>query len=122
MRLRSLAILLGPSLLLSACASQQEIAARNADAERVAQSQREARCNSFGYRRGSPDYSQCLERMYAADQQQKAAEQAAKADRMQRVGDALQGLGAGLSAAGAPPPPMQQPVQCTTIGRTTTCN
>jgi hypothetical protein len=119
---RGLVTLLLLSVLLSACASQQEIAARNADAERLAQSQRDNRCASFGYQRGSPEFSKCLERMYAADQQQKAAQQAAEADRMQRVGDALQGLGAGLSAAGAPPPPMQQPVQCTTVGRTTTCN
>jgi hypothetical protein len=118
----SVALLILSSVLLSACGSQREIAARNADAERLTQSQRENRCTSFGYQPGLPEFSKCLERMYVADQQQKAAEQAAEADRMQRVGDALQGLGAGLSAAGAPPPPMQRPVQCTTVGRTTTCN
>jgi hypothetical protein len=119
---RGLVALILSSVFLSACASQQEIAARNADAERLAQSQRQSRCTSFGYQRSSPEFNKCLERMYVADQQQKAAEQAAEADRMQRVGDALQGLGAGLSAAGAPPPQMQQPVQCATVGRTTTCN
>ena len=111
-------------LLLSACASPQEIAARNAEAQRVAQSQQETRCASFGYRRGSPEFASCLERMYVADQQQKAAEDAAAAAQRERVGNALQGLGAGLSAAGAPPPmapTMNQPIRCNTIGTTTTC-
>jgi hypothetical protein len=100
MRPRSIGLLMTSAVLLSACASQQEIAARNAEADRVAQSQREARCNSFGYRRGSAEYSSCLERMYVADQQQKAAQEAAEAARAERVGTALQEAGAALSNIG----------------------
>lgn len=111
-------------LALSACASREEIAARKAETERLAASQRDARCASFGHKRGSPDFSRCLESMYVQDQQMAAAKEAEDAARVQRVGDALQQAGDSLSAISPPPPPVQpmrEPVRCNRIGNTATC-
>jgi len=116
---RSIAILAASCILLTACASRQEIAARKAEAERVAQSKREERCASFGYTRGTPDFSHCLENQYVQDQQQAAAERAEDAARAQRIGNSLQQAGAALSSINPPP---RQSVVCNTIGTMTTCN
>src|SRR5258708_24515827 len=121
---RSISVLVASCVVLSACASRQEIAARKAEAERVAQSKREERCASFGYTRGTPDFSRCLENLYLQDQQTAAAEKAEDAARAQRIGNGLQQAGAALSAISPPPPPMQpthHPAHCHTIGTTTTC-
>lgn len=123
---RSFALLALACITLSACASQEQIASRRAEAEQAATAHRETRCSSFGYKRGSSDFNHCLERMYVQDQQQLAAEKAEEVARVQRVGDALQQAGASLSAVGSPPQPVavdpiRPPVRCSTIGTTTTC-
>jgi len=56
-------------VLLGACASREEIAAKKAAAEQVAQAEREKHCASFGYQPGTPAYSKCLENLYAQGQQ-----------------------------------------------------
>src|SRR4051794_4570731 len=89
-------------VLLSACASREEIASRKAQAEQVAQSQRESRCTSFGYQRGSPDFSKCLENMFIHDQQQAAVQRAEDDRRAQALGDGLKGAGAALSNISKP--------------------
>ena len=52
-------------LALSACVSEEEMAARR----QMAQANREKQCASFGYKLGTPDYSKCLESLYLQDQQ-----------------------------------------------------
>jgi hypothetical protein len=118
---KSISLLLVSGALLSACASREEVAARNAQAEQVAQSQRETRCTSFGYRRGSADYSKCLERLYLQDQQLAAADEANQAARVQAAAEGLQRAGAALQAINPPPPPSTS-FRCSTFGNTTTCN
>jgi hypothetical protein len=123
---RNAALVLATAVLLTGCASREEIAAKKAAAERAAQASREARCTSFGYKSGAPDYSRCLESMYLQDQQMAAAKEAEDAARAQRVAAGLQQAGASLSAIGQPPPPtpppmFNPPVRCNTIGTTTTC-
>jgi hypothetical protein len=108
-------------MLLSACASREEIAARKVQADQVAQSQRETRCTSFGHQRGSTDYSKCLESLYLQDQQLVAAEEANRAARLQAAAQGLQQAGAALSAINPPPQPSPS-FRCTTFGNTTTCN
>jgi hypothetical protein len=78
-------------------------------AAQAAQAQRQARCSSFGYQPGTPDYSQCLERMYVADQQQIAAQQAQQAAALDGLGTSLQRAGAALQQAGTPPPGVMAP-------------
>ncbi len=121
---KSVTLLLASCVLLSACASREQMAARKAQQEQVSQTKREEHCATFGYKPGTPDYNHCLENLYVQDQQTAAAEKAEDAARAQRIGNGLQQAGAALSAIGPPPPPMQpmnQPVHCSTIGTTTTC-
>jgi hypothetical protein len=105
-------------LVLTACASREQIASRKAAAEQAAQADREKRCTSFGYQRGSPDYSKCLESMYLQDRQ---IAEAAEARRQARLDDAAQDFqraGAALQGISPPPAPI---VRCQTFGNTTTC-
>lgn len=112
------------ALLLSGCVSTEEAAARRAAEAQAARSSREARCSSFGYQRGTPDYSHCLESMYVQDQQAAAAEAANDEARRERIGRSLRQAGAALQAA-SPPPPSPAVVHCNTMpmgpGTTTTC-
>jgi hypothetical protein len=73
---KAMMVLALAGLVLAACASREEIAAKKAAADQAAQADREKRCTSFGYQRGSPDYSKCLESMYLQDQQMAAAAEA----------------------------------------------
>jgi hypothetical protein len=106
------------AVLLTACASREEIAAKKAATEQAAQADREKRCTSFGYQRGSPDYSKCLESMYLQDQQMEAAAEANRRARLQAAGEAFQQAGAAMQSISPPPPPI---VRCQTFGNTTTC-
>jgi hypothetical protein len=110
------------AVLLTACASREEIAAKKAASEQAAQADREKRCTSFGYQRGSPDYSKCLESMYLQDRQLAAAEEATRRARLQAAGQALQQAGAAMQSISPPPQPV---VHCNTmptgIGTSTTC-
>jgi hypothetical protein len=111
-------------VLLSACASREQIAARKVEAEQAAQSKRDDQCARFGYKRGTSDFSHCLENLYVQDQQQAAAERAEDAARAQRIGNSLQQAGAAMQAISPPPPPiepMRRPITCNTFGTTTTC-
>lgn len=121
---KSVTLLLASCVLLSACASREQIAARKSQQEQVAQTKREEHCATFGYKPGTPDYSHCLENLYVQDQQTAAAEKAEDAARAQRIGNALQQAGASMQAISPPPPPiepMHRPVTCNTFGTTTTC-
>jgi hypothetical protein len=123
MECRSFVLILS-CVLLTACASREQVAARKAEAEQAAQSKREEHCALFGYKRGTPDFSRCLENLYVQDQQLAAAEKAEDAARVQRIGNSLQQAGAAMSSISQPPPPMEpmrQPIRCSTIGTTTTC-
>jgi len=110
------------AVLLTACASREEIAAKKAASEQAAQADREKRCTSFGYQRGSPDYSKCLESMYLQDRQLAAAEEANRQARVQAAAEGLQRAGAALQSISPPPQPV---VHCNTmptgIGTSTTC-
>ncbi len=111
-------------VLLSACVTSEERAAQRARAEQVAAVQRDARCASFGYNRGSPEFSKCLESMFVQQQQMAAIEEANRQARLQAAATGLQQAGAAMSAIGQPPPPMEpmrQPMRCNTIGTSTTC-
>lgn len=122
MRLHVIPALILSGLVLSACASREEIAAKKAAAEQAAQADHEKRCTSFGYQRGSPDYSKCLESLYLQDQQLEAAEKADRRARVQAAGQALQQAGAAMQSISPPPQPV---VHCNTmptgIGTSTTC-
>jgi hypothetical protein len=118
MAIRSSVLILS-CLLLCACASSEERAARKAESERVAATQRDARCASFGYQRGSPDFSRCLESMYVQDQQQAAIEESNRQARLQAAAQSLQQAGAALQSINPPPSPT---IRCQTFGNTTTCN
>jgi hypothetical protein len=106
------------AVLLTACASREERAARKAAAEQMAQADREKRCTSFGYQRGSPDYSKCLESMYLQDQQMAAAAEARRQANLDDGSQDFQRAGAALQGISPPPPPI---VRCQTFGNTTTC-
>jgi hypothetical protein len=99
-------------LLLSACASREEIAAKKAAADQAAQADRENRCTSFGYQRGSSDYSKCLESMYIQDQQMTAAADANRRARLQAAGQALQQAGAAMQSISPPPQPVVIATRC----------
>lgn len=109
-------------VLLSACASREEIALKKAAAERVAQADRAKRCASFGYQRGTPDYSKCLERAYVQDQQTRAIEEANRRAQAQAAAEGLQRAGAALQSISSPTQPM---IHCNTVptgmGTSTTC-
>jgi hypothetical protein len=120
MEVRSSVLILS-CVLLSACASREEIAAKKAAAEQVAQADREKRCASFGYQRGTPDYSKCLESLYLQDQQLAAAAEANRRARMQAAAEGLQRAGAALQSISPPPPQPQPTIRCETFGNTTTC-
>jgi hypothetical protein len=99
-------------LALSACVSEEEMAARR----QMAQANREKQCASFGYRLGTPDYSKCLESLYLQDQQLAAAEEAQR----RTLGQRLRAAGAAIQSANP------SPVRCTTMpngigGTNTTC-
>jgi hypothetical protein len=117
-----MSVLMLSCLLLSACASREEIAAKKAAAEQMAQADREKRCTSFGYQRGSMDYSKCLESMYLQDQQMAAAAEARRQARLDDAATSLQQAGAALQSISPPPRPV---VHCNTmptgIGTSTTC-
>jgi len=130
MRLSAITFLIVSSLVLCACASREEIAARHAAAEQTAELERANRCGSFGYKVGTPDYSHCLERMYVQDQQAAATEEANRQARIQAAAEGLQRAGAALQNISPPPPPppqpmFNQPVHCNTMpmgaGTSTTC-
>jgi hypothetical protein len=122
MKLTSGAVLVFCCVLLSACASREEIAARHVAAGQAAEAERANRCGSFGYKVGTPDYSHCLERMYVQDQQAAATEEANRRARIQAEAQALQQAGAALQNISPPPSPV---VHCNTtpsgIGTSTTC-
>jgi hypothetical protein len=121
MAIKSGAVLILTGLLLTACASQQERAAKRAAAEQAAGVDRANRCASFGYKLGTPDYSHCLENMYVQDQQKAAAEEVQRQARVEAAAAGLQQAGAAMSAIGQPPPPPPPIVRCQTFGNTTTC-
>ena len=110
------------AVLLTACASREERAARKAAAEQMAQADREKRCTSFGYQRGSPDYSKCLESMYLQDRQMAAAAEARRQAQLDDAATSLQQAGAALQSISPPPQPV---IHCNTMptgpGTTTTC-
>ena len=119
---RVMLVLVLSCLLLSACASREEIAAKKAAAEQVAQADREKRCTSFGYQRGSPDYSKCLESMYLQDRQMAEAAEARRQARLDDAAQDFQRAGAALQGISPPPQPV---VHCNTmptgVGTSTTC-
>jgi hypothetical protein len=108
-------------VVLSACASREELAAKKAAAEQVVQAEREKRCASFGYQRGTSDYSKCLESLYLQDQQLAAAEEANRRARLQAAAQEFQRAGAALQSINPPPPSPQPTIRCETFGNTTTC-
>jgi hypothetical protein len=119
---KAMMVLALAGLVLAACASREEIAAKKAAADQAAQADREKRCTSFGYQRGSPDYSKCLESMYLQDQQMAAAAEARRQARLDDAVTSLQQAGAALQSISPPPQPV---VHCNTmptgIGTSTTC-
>lgn len=123
--MRARAILITACVLLSACASREEIAARKAAAEQVAQAGREKHCTSFGYQPGTPAYSKCLEEMYVQDRQMAAVEEANRRARVQAAATSLQQAGAALQSISPPPPPPSPTIHCNTMpmgaGTSTTC-
>ena len=123
MTLKGMVMLALTSAVLSACASREEIAAKRAAAEQVAQADREKRCGSFGYQRGASDYSKCLQSLYLQDQQLAAAEETNRRARLQAAAQGLQQAGADLQSINPTPPPepMRSPITCQTFGNTTTC-
>jgi hypothetical protein len=106
------------AVLLTACASREQLAAKKVAAEQAAQADREKRCTSFGYQRGSPDYSKCLESMYLQDQKMAQAAEARRQADMDDAAQDFQRAGAALQGISPPPPPI---VRCQTFGNTTTC-
>jgi hypothetical protein len=99
MAIKSGAVLILAGLVLTACASQQERAAKRAAAEQASGVDRANRCASCGYKLGTPDYSHCLENMYVQDQQKAAADEAQRAARLQAAAAGMQQAGAALSAS-----------------------
>src|SRR5271165_1601024 len=95
-------LILACAVLLTACASREEIAARKAATEQAAQADREKRCTSFGYKQGTPDYSKCLESMYIQDQQMTMAAEADRRARVQAAGQAMQQAAAAMQSANPP--------------------
>jgi hypothetical protein len=123
---KSMPFLILSCVLLTACATREEIAAKKAAAEQMAQAGREKHCATFGYQPGTPAYSKCLENLYVQDQQLAAVEEANRQARLQAAATSLQQAGAALQSISPPPPPPPQPmfsppVRCSTIGTTTTC-
>jgi hypothetical protein len=122
MRLTSGVVLVFCCVLLSACASREEIAAKHAAEAQAADAERANRCAGFGYKAGTPDYSHCLERMYVQDQQTAATEEANRRARIQAAAEGLQRAGAALQNISPPPPSV---VHCNTMpngmGTSTTC-
>jgi hypothetical protein len=114
--------MLATVVLLTGCASREEIAAKKAAAEQAAQASRETRCTSFGYKSGTPDYSKCLQSMYVQDQQMAAAAEARRQARLNDAATSLQQAGAALQGISPPPQPV---IRCNTMpmgpGTTTTC-
>jgi hypothetical protein len=113
---KSISFLILSCALLSACVSEEEMAARR----QMAQANREKQCTSFGYKLGTPDYSKCLESLYLQDQQLAAAEEANRQARIHEVGQRLQQAGAAMQSINPPA------VHCTTMpngigGTNTTC-
>jgi hypothetical protein len=113
---KSLAVLVLAGPALSACLSEEEMAAKR----QMAQANREKQCTSFGYKLGTPDYSKCLESLYLQDQQLAAAEEANRRARVQAAAHGLQQAGAALQSINPPT------VHCTTMpngigGSNTTC-
>jgi hypothetical protein len=113
--MRARAILIFACVLLCSCVSREETAARAA----AAQANREQQCVSFGYKKGTPDYSKCLESLYLQDQRLAAA---SAVERRHSVSRALVGAGRALQSISPPPPSM---MHCDTmpngIGTSTTC-
>jgi len=109
-------------VLLGACASREEIAAKKAAAEQMAQAEREKHCASFGYQPGTPAYSKCLENLYVQGQQLAIVEEANRRARSEAGGRALQQAGAALQSISPSPQPM---IHCNTmptgVGTSTTC-
>ncbi|RZN18993.1 hypothetical protein CWO90_35645 [Bradyrhizobium sp. Leo121] len=119
---KSILLLMLSCALLTACESQQERAAQKAAAEQAAQVEREKHCASFGYQRGTPEYSKCLENLYIQQQQHEAVEEANRQARLQAAARGMQQAGAALQSISPPPSPT---VHCNTmpngIGTSTTC-
>jgi hypothetical protein len=111
--------------LVAGCASREQIAQRELAAEKALQAHNEARCSSFGYQPGTPDYTHCLQAMDMQEQQRLTAMQMQQAAAAANMGDSLQQAGAALQSIN-PPQPMPAPVisrptQCNFIGNTMTC-
>jgi hypothetical protein len=119
---KAIMVLALAGLVLAACASHEQMAAKKAAAEQIAQADREKRCTSFGYQRGSADYSKCLDSMYLQDQQMAAAAEARRQARLDDAAQDFQRAGASLQSISPPPQPV---VHCnsmpTGVGTSTTC-
>jgi hypothetical protein len=100
------------ALFLTSCASQEQIAQRNAAAQAANIAQDDAYCGSIGAPPGSPNHTQCRLSMLQRRDQLAAAETA----RQMEASRALIAAGAALSAQPAPDflPPQ-------TIARETRC-
>jgi len=109
---KSTSLLILSCVLLTACATREEIAAKKAAAEQLAQAEREKHCTQFGYQPGTPTYSKCLENLYLQEQQLAVVEEANRHARSQAAGRALQQAGAALQSINPPPSPS---IRCNTI-------
>jgi hypothetical protein len=103
---------LAAALLLTACVTREEIAARKAAAEQVAQAEREKHCTQFGNQPGTPAYSKCLENLYLQEQQLAVVEEANRQARLRAAAQSFQQAGAALQNINPPP---SSPIRCNTI-------
>ena len=109
---KSISLLILSCVLLTACATREEIAAKKAAAEQVAQAAREKHCTQFGYQPGTPAYSKCLENLYMQDQQLAVVEEANRQARLQAAARGMQQAGAALQSINPAPSPS---IRCNTI-------
>jgi hypothetical protein len=111
------AFLILSCVLLCSCVSREEVAARR----EIAQANREQQCVSFGYKKGSPDYSKCLQSLYLQDQQLAAAEEENSRARLQTAARGLQQAGAALQSISPPPSMIHCDTMPNAMGTSTTC-
>jgi hypothetical protein len=109
---KSISLLILSCVLLTACATREEIAAKKAAAEQVAQAEREKHCTQFGNQPGTPAYSKCLENLYIQEQQLAVVEEANRQARLQAAARGMQQAGAALQNINPPP---SSPIRCNTI-------